>query len=238
LLFAAVFLFFVVHNVRIFRRAVPGPAIRPDEAVLDDVTRSLYLGFDTKEGLGPWKEHSLKGRTDYTLLEDEGGQIVLHAESAAASSALFREAKLPIAKRPVLRWEWRALGFPSGKKRKTLSGRRDNDFAARIYVVFKGKLSVASEVIQYVWDDYFAEGFTDTNRSVHLVKMLVAETGVAKESGAWIPETRDLAQDYEMLFGRKAEKDVYAIGIMSDSDNTRTRSRAEFRNISVSIPSG
>ena len=64
----------------------------------------------------------------------------------------------------------------------------------------------------------------------------MVQHGRADSGGGWTVERRDLVQDYKMLFGRAPRRDVVAVGLMSDSDNTGTVSEAYFRRLILEQP--
>lgn len=172
-----------------------------------------------------WKEHVFKNPSSYQA-EDN----VLHASSQASSSMLYREVNLDLSQRPILTWEWKAVQFPGNKKGKRLASKSDNDFSGRVYILFKGKNPLAAELIQYVWDDHFPEGTTDDSPFLKNVKILVVQSGPSNE---WVSEMRDVYADYRKLFGRRPPQSLTAVGVMSDSDNTKTQSEIYFRNLSI-----
>ncbi len=206
-------------------------------AVLPDQISLLPLiSFEFKEPLEKWEEHIFNKRTLYKVETDESQGNFLHAVSAGTSSVLFKVVNVKLSERPFLTWEWRAIQFPSNKKNEVLAAKPDNDFAARVYVAFKGRTPFSSDVIQYVWDDHFPEGAYVTSPYSRKVKVFVVQSGETNPQGEWVPEKRDLVKDYEMLYGKTPHGNLYAVGIMSDSDNTGTASEAGYRRLSVAKP--
>lgn len=205
-----------------------------------------------------WKEHSFHDKTRFDVRADasgsaaavvdgsgavvvDGKETFVQATSLKSSSALYRGVKLPVSGHPHLSWEWNVTRFPSNKQNKVFASKQDNDFGARVYVVFGSRTPLASEVIQYVWDDHFPEGTSTESPYSKKVKMLVIQNGPLKSGskavdGKWVAEDRDLEKDYEMLFGRKLKRPLTAVGFTSDSDNTKTDSEAYFRRFAVKMP--
>lgn len=193
------------------------------------------IGFEGTGDLANWKSHSFEGESKAEIKSEEGAML-LDIQSEGTSSLLLKEANVAVESRPHLRWEWRVKTFPTGKFNQEFGVERDSDYGARMYVIFKGLTPFTSDVIQYIWDDHFKVGTYRTSPFVNHIKLLVVESGPASES--WVKETRDIVKDYEMLFGKKPRASVHAVGIMSDSDNTKTASHAQFRNIEILIPQG
>ena len=194
-----------------------------------------WLTFDIQDPafFQEWKEHVFEKNTAYTIEAGEDQEQAIHALSRGTSSAYFKEVNLSLSDKPVLSWEWKAVQFPSKKKNKTLASKSDNDFAARVYAVFKGHTPILSDVIQYVWDDHFPEGaFTESPYSGK-VRIIVVQSGKLRTAGEWVSEKRDVAKDYELLFGKKAHGTLLAIGVMSDADNTGTVAEAYYRRLAI-----
>ena len=175
-----------------------------------------------------WKEHVFKSPTSYQV---EDG--VLHASSQGSSSMIYQNVRINMSERPFLEWEWKAAQFPSNKKGRSLADKSNNDFAGRVYAIFKGASPVAADVIQYVWDDQYPEGTLDGSPFLKNVKILVVQSGVSSD---WVSEKRDLLEDYHRLFGRNPRWPLSGVAIMSDSDNTKTQSEIYYRNLSLKKP--
>ena len=201
----------------------------------DHVSFRPLISFEFNESVffKEWKEHVFHGRTIYRVELGENGEKTLHALSQGTSSLIYKEANIKLSDRPFLTWEWKTVQFPSNKENKILASKHDNDFAARMYIAFKGRTPFVSDVIEYVWDDHFPEGSFAESPYLKSTKILVVHSG---KSDQWIPERRDLIRDYEMLFGHHPKGNVIAVGIMSDSDNTGSASEAYFKNISIQGP--
>ena len=180
-----------------------------------------------------WKEHVFHQKTLFKVETDENGENILRAVSKGTSSVLVKEIDVKLSQRPLLTWEWKAVQFPSNKKNEILAAKPDNDFAARVYVAFRGSTPLSSDVIQYVWDDHFPEGTYAESPYSGKTKIIVIQNG---PSADWITERRDLIKDYEMLFGKPPHGDVVAVGLMSDSDNTGTSSEAYYRRLVLEKP--
>ena len=175
-----------------------------------------------------WKEHVFKSPTSYQV---EDG--TLHASSQGNSSMIYQNVHVDLSQRPFLEWEWKAIRFPSNKKGKGLAEKSNNDFAGRVYAIFKGNSPIAADVIQYVWDDRYPEGTSSGSPFLNNVKILVVQSGASLE---WVSEKRDILEDYRRLFGRNPRWPLSAIAIMSDSDNTQTQSEIYYRNLSLKKP--
>ncbi|MBI4430142.1 MAG: DUF3047 domain-containing protein [Candidatus Omnitrophica bacterium] len=194
------------------------------------------IGFRDASDLGLWKVHRFEGQSRAEMIrEDE--MLVLDVESSGTSSLLLKEANVSMLNRPHLTWEWKVLAFPAEKENKEFGVKRDSDYGARVYAIFKGLTPFTSETIQYIWDDHFPAGTHRASPAAGHIKLLVVRSGLPQGDG-WAKETRDIFKDYEMLFGRKPSSSLHAVGIMSDSDNTDSSSHAQFRNVQILVPRG
>ena len=189
----------------------------------------LLKSFEFKEPIQKnWKEHAFKSHTYYTVENDS-----MHAVSKGNSSMIYQEVKIDFSERPFLTWDWKAVQFPGEKKGKSLADKSNNDFTGRVYAIFKGRSPVAADVIQYVWDDRYPEGTSSDSPFLKNVRVLVVQNGPATD---WVSEQRDILQDYQTLFGRRPRWPLSAVGIMSDSDNTKSQSEIYYRNLAVKKP--
>lgn len=191
--------------------------------------------FDNPDAIESLDEKVFRGETEYEIFVDPVQGPVLRAKSDKTSSLLYEKIEVDMKKSPTLSWEWKAENFPANKRNEVLGAQEDNDYVARVYAMFKGNTILSSDVIQYVWDDHFVEGETGKSGFSNRVKIMVVRHGIVTDNDGWIKEERDIAEDYRQLFGEEPTKPLSAIGIMSDSDNTKTSSLAYLKNIQVSL---
>ena len=84
--------------------------------------------------LGGWRTKTFAGVTRYALV-NKNGRTVLHADSSAAASGLYREVSIELGQTPILNWTWQVDGVLKGADERTRAG---DDYAARVYVIFSG----------------------------------------------------------------------------------------------------
>ncbi len=209
-------------------KAPPPPAVDPFEVVKTFPT-------DTPEALKKWEEKIFKGKSSYKVVT-EGVEVYLSATSSNASSGLFYRTEFRVEPGVFLSWRWRALEFPDKNRPERLSDRGQDDFAVRIYVVFPGSTFFNTNVIEYIWDESLPEGTVASSPFSGRVKLFVIRSGKAgSEAGGWKTELRDLHEDYRTLFGEEPRRSVGAVAVMSDSDNTRTTTRADFGDFTLKV---
>lgn len=203
------------------------------EETLSASGESLRFEFNKEDALKSWREFSFNRKSEYKIEPNEYGEKALHAKSRDAYSTIFKIMNISVDTRPILSWQWRAVKFPSGKKRTRLGAPDENDFAIRVCAVFTKNNPFASDVIQYVWDDYFPEETVDKSPYKKSVRIIVAQSGQPDPKNYWTTENRDVVKDYERVFGKKPDNDLRAISIISNSDDTHTESEAYIRNIEI-----
>ena len=209
---------------------VPIPVIRQTPPI--DVLAQFK--FEDAASIGRWEEKVFKGKTSYEALKDAAGQPYLHSTSQASSSGLYMKVNLKIDPQLCLSWKWRARRFPQKKDPQKLADRRQDDFAARLYVIFPGSNFFNSNVIEYIWDKHLPVGTSESSPFSDRVKLVVVRSGPASPD-SWSEEERNIYEDYVQFFGKKPDRVLGAIGLMSDSDNTGTESEADFGDISLKL---
>jgi len=179
-----------------------------------------------------WKVRPVKGQPapTYTIAEDEDGVPVLRVSGAGAAAWANHELADPI---PVgagrLRWSWRVLEIPEPAD---LRDRDTDDSAIRIYVVFgkPGSLFNGSgRVIFYTWGNTEPEGLT--RRSFVSDRLqIVRVAGKMEADGTWRDHEVDPFADYRTFWNREPPP-ITAVGLMQDTDMTRSMAVAELRHL-------
>jgi hypothetical protein len=125
-----------------------------------------------------------------------------------------------------VRWRWRALTLPNGGN-ECESGK--NDSAAVIYLTFKRGWNWYG--LKYVWSSVGPRGVTCDKRR----NLLRSQDTIVVESGPPLNQWRTVEVDPQAEFrrhfdkGRSAEPPEFmGIGLMSDGDQTRSASAADF----------
>ncbi|MGH7197472.1 MAG: DUF3047 domain-containing protein [Candidatus Omnitrophota bacterium] len=194
------------------------------------------FSFESQETLKKWEEKVFKGKTLYRVLT-ENEQGYLKSSSQNASSGLYVKINYEVAPNLFLSWRWRAIIFPQKKNPEKLANRGEDDFAARLYVIFPGSTFFNSNVIEYIWDEKLPVGATASSPFSDRVKLFVIRSGkpTEGEEGVWQVEERNIFQDYVQLYGKEPKRPVGAVALMSDSDNTATRSESDFGDIAFKL---
>lgn len=197
-----------------------------------DVASVKLFSFSSDNALKEWEDKIFKGKVVYNIEKDKDLSYV-KAHSAGNASALYYKIKLDARrKQPVLRWKWRVEKFPVKSAPESLEAAGEHDFAGRVYVIFPAMFILNSNVIEYIWAEKLLVGTTGTSPYSKNIKLMVLESGPAKE-GKFISEDRDVAADYLKVFGRPPEYDIGAVAFMTNTEHTGTSADAMYDEIEL-----
>lgn len=202
-------------------------------------------GGELPEGWEPYLVLPQKEETRYRLVET-GGEVALEADADRSASGLVRKIRIDPQRHPIIEWRWRVPALIDGADPRVATR---EDSPARILVAFHGdaqNLDVVERVglrmakaisgrampyatLVYIWADKVPAESVVRNVHSGRVRMIVVESG-ARRLGRWVAVRRNLVEDYRRAFG-EAPWDIVAIGVMTDTDNTRSRARAYYGDI-------
>jgi len=185
----------------------------------------IQVGKFSNGELTGWKDEIFKGKTDYSLIKEEG-KSVLKAHSVKAASGLIRKLKLDTKAYPILAWSWKVEHTLKNEDATHKSG---DDFAARVYVVFPRTFFWQTRAINYVWAAKLPKGSSVPSPYTSNAIIVAVESGDEK-AGAWTNEERNIREDYRKLFGEDPPK-LGAVAIMTDTDDTRDEVTAYYGDI-------
>jgi len=178
----------------------------------------------------PLTFRSVSRHTLYTPLAEGGG---VRAEADCAASALVLPLEqVDLGRTPVLHWRWRVdrpLAIADERSRQ------GDDFAARVYVMFRfdpehaslyararqhiGSRLYGSELpgsaVNFVWTSREEPGALWTNPHADESRMIALARG---DASGWRDEAVDVVAAYRRAF-RRDPPGALALGIMTDSDN-------------------
>jgi hypothetical protein len=196
-------------------------------------------------GWQPWTINRNKTPTRYTLAEVDD-RVVVHAQADSSASGLY----VPLRDRDagMLRWTWKTNGII--RNADNTQGQRE-DSPLRLFVAFDGdksslslkdqlmyemaRLTTGREMpyatLMYIWGGKRPEGSVLPNPHTDRVRMIVVDSG-AKHANEWRCHERDLRADYRKAFGTDPGR-VIAVGIMTDTDNTRSKAESWYGDIAL-----
>jgi len=194
-----------------------------------------------------WRVTPQKNKTQYTL-KNYQGRTVLHASADVAASGLVLPLKPRPASYQMLSWEWKAMNLIADADNKD-SGK--DDAPLRIVVAFDGdktKLPLKDQMVfemakiisghdmpyaslMYVWSTKSPVETVIPSPRTSRIKMIVVNSG-SDHLGEWQKHQRDLSKDYQKAFNEMPGK-VIGLGLLTDSDNTRTKVDAIYGDIEL-----
>jgi len=176
-----------------------------------------------------WREVEVRGRTDYHVVDLEGRRC-LTAHSRAGGSILLHTVRFDPDIYEWLSWRWRVDQLVDGEN---LTRKEGSDAAARVYVYFDTKgLPWQKRSLDYLWSASLPVGTVLQSAYSPASQIIVVESGTSS-LGKWQAMERNIEDDYKRYFGEDPP-DVIAIGLMSDTDNTRKEAVAYFDDVRVS----
>jgi len=210
------------------------------------VPEQLPLNYGAKDILR-WQTMQLPGkvRTAFRLAQTDQRPAVM-TESAGSISMLRQKLRIDPSQLGLLHFEWRVDNLIEGAD---MTQRETEDSAVRVVLAFDGDRSrfsprdaMLSElsrtmtgeempyaVLMYVWSNELPVGTIITSPRTDRIRKIVVESGPGRLR-QWLPYQRDVRADFEHAFG-EAPGSLKSIGIMTDTDNTRGRTQAAYRDI-------
>lgn len=189
-----------------------------------------------------WQHTRLPGKqaTEFSYaLSDGRHAMAVHARSSA--SMLRQVLHVPSAHLGLVNFSWKV---PALIAAADMALRDADDSPVRIVLAFEGdrtkfsaKNAMLSELshaitgepmpyatLMYVWCNTRAPGAVIVNPRTDRIRELVVESG-ARNLNRWLDYERDIRADFVKAFGEPPGA-LLGIGIMTDTDNTRTTTQA------------
>lgn len=184
---------------------------------------------------------SIERHTRYLASPDAGPDVLRAVAECAASARVLPLDDVDLARTPVLRWRWRVLRPLEVEDERSRGG---DDFAARVYVMFRFEPERASllerarrrlgqtlfgttlpgTALSFVWTGAIEPGEIWTNPHAAESKMVAIARGAFR---SWRDASVDVPRTYRRAFGRPAPA-ALGLGIMTDADDTCQRAVAEY----------
>ena len=155
--------------------------------------------------------------------------------------------------RGTLAWRWR-VDEPNGAA--DLRRREADDTSVKVCVLFdlpldrvpfverqllrlarsRSSFPLPAATVCYVWDARLPAGTRLDNADSRRVRTLVLRSGPAPAGQPWATERRDIAADFQLLFGDESPQQVpplIAVAVGADADNTGGRSVAHLGELGL-----
>jgi len=180
--------------------------------------------------LDDWRSRR-KGFEEIYTIKEKDGNSYLSATSLNSDNLIVKRVYVDLKEYPYLNWKWRANTLPENGNE---SVKEYCDVPASIAVVLN-RSRILPKSIKYSWSSTLPENLiTKSPYSKWPAKcdIVVVESGEANK-GKWVTEKHNVMSDFSRFYkkSKKKRKDVFAIVIMTDSDNTSTLSSADYDDI-------
>jgi hypothetical protein len=220
----------------------PGAAARPltpwDMASVRDAVRAGQAGSPASD----WQHHTFPGKTanQFAYLQLDGRRA-MGVRSKGAASMLRKTVNIDPAQLASLRFSWKVPSLIDGAD---MARPETSDSPVRLVLAFDGDRSrlsprdhMLSELaraitgedmpyatLMYVWGSHQAAGSVLKSSRTDRIRKLVLESG-PNRLNRWLDYERDIRADYMAVFGEEPGR-LIAVGIMTDTDNTRSSTQA------------
>ena len=176
--------------------------------------------------LDGWEKKLFDGETQYSIKSEEEYSY-LYASSMQSASALYKKIKVNIHETPYLNWRWRIDKALSKLDEKDRHG---DDYAARVYVVFKtGYTPLSAKALNYVWSSNDVSNTYWPNAYTKKAIMIPLRSNQDK-THTWQYEKVNIKDDLMKYFD-KTPKHVDGVAIMTDTDNSKGFAGASYGDI-------
>lgn len=200
-----------------------------------------------------WQHHVFPGKSPTQFkYARKGGRDAVAALASSSASALRNRVRVEPAGLGRVRFSWLVPQLIAGAD---MALREADDSPVRVVLVFEGdrtrfsaRDAMLSELVHaltgeqmpyatlmYVWSNRRPPESLIASPRTDRVRKLVLESGGARLD-RWLDYDRDIAGDFRRAFG-EAPGALVGIGIMTDSDNTRSEARAWYGPLSLRPPS-
>jgi hypothetical protein len=189
-----------------------------------------------------WQHRTFPGKaaSQFRYARHEGRDTI-SAHAVASASMLRQDLRIEPADLAHVRFSWKVPGLiPLAD----MALREKDDAPVRIVLAFEGDRSRFSQrdaalselaraltgeempyaTLMYVWCNKREPGSVIVNPRTDRIRKLVVESG-PRRLNQWLDYERDIRADFERAFGEKPGA-LIGIGIMTDSDNTRSSTQA------------
>lgn len=196
-----------------------------------------------------WHSRTFPGKkpTLYTAARIDGRDAV-RGDSRASASMMRQTLRIEPEKLGHIGFAWKVPQLIPGAN---MGLREHDDSPVRVMLAFEGdrgrlsmKDAMLSELartltgeempyatLMYVWCNSRAPGSVVTSPRTDRIRSIVLESG-PKRLNQWLDYQRDIQADFELAFGEKPGA-LIGVAIMSDSDNTRSESRAWYGAVHI-----
>ena len=193
------------------------PAAAADCITLADFARDPVGAFPPA-----WQVRKDEGKRVYTV-QDAGGRRALHATADDTGIQAALQYEWNLDEYPILSWSWRPVTFPRGADERTGA----NDSPLAVYLLVPHSKIRGPKAVKYIWSERVPVG-TKLSSNGGLTQVLVLRSGQPAKPGEWVDERVDALADFKRLFGESTTPKPAGIAVLTDGDDTNSRSEGEY----------
>ncbi|MDP3604443.1 MAG: DUF3047 domain-containing protein [Polaromonas sp.] len=229
--------------------ACASPPAVPEGPVTGVVATPWTLASSAAPGAPAWRHYKLPGKqaSRFSYVRKDG-RHAMAVHSASSASMVRQVVRIEPEELGSVRFSWKV---PDLIAQADMALRETDDSPVRIVMAFEGdrsrfsgKNAMLSELartltgeempyatLMYVWCNTRPPGSVIVNPRTDRIRKLVVESGTSRLR-QWVDYERNIRADYEKAFG-EAPGALVGIGIMTDSDNTRSTTQAWYGPVTV-----
>ena len=191
-----------------------------DQISVFDFTEDELLELKVK------KVRGADNKTMYSVGSNKDGNY-LKAIADNAASGLGKEIKIDLNKTPFINITWKIEKSLEGIKENSKKG---HDFAARVFAIKKtGATPLSNRAVNYVFSSNEEIGlFWPSPYTKKSFDKVLATT--KKNLNEWVTVKANVKKDFKKFHDLDVDE-LSGIAIMSDTDNSKMKSIAYYRNI-------
>ena len=182
----------------------------------------------TKDELSKLKSHSIKKKTDYSIIKGKNDTSYLKAEAKGQASGLGKEIKINLNKTPYLNITWKIEKGIPGISENTKKG---HDFAARVSVIKEvGSLPWQKKVMNYVFSSNEKTNSYWQGPYRKQIIDYVASSLVDEKINTWVTVRLNVKEHFKEYLNMDINE-IDGVAIMTDTDNTKKKAVSYYKNI-------
>lgn len=208
----------------------------------------------TQSDAAAWQHYKLPGKlpSQFSYVRKDG-RHAMAAHSKSSASMVRQAVRIEPEELGSVRFSWKV---PDLIAQADMALREGDDSPVRIVLAFEGdrgrfsgKNAMLSELaraltgeempyatLMYVWCNTRQPGSVIVNSRTDRIRKLVVESGSGRLR-QWVDYERNIRADYEKAFGEPPGA-LVGIGIMTDSDNTRSTTQAWYGPVTMGTVGG
>lgn len=183
------------------------------------------FGADADPRESGWKGGNLDDdKKDFEVMGEPGQRFVRSTQlDGVEAKYLYKRVDWNVIDLPYLRWRWRVQKFPTDAK---VTDKKKSDAGAQVYLVWQ--VGRRKNVLKYFWGTTDKVGDVLKQESIVFGNLLGTVLRSGPPTNEWVWEERNIVDDYKAAFGGLPPKKVGALAFLSDGDETKSASQADY----------